>query len=175
MRPKLVAGLLAIGILLLTGGGVFAATRPTWRPAKPNATRAIRQTAAGTGAAAIAAAASPTAGAASAGRHATATPSATHARNGTGHGASSSGGSAHGVKRAWRATSKPTVTYTVKPGDTLSGIATWFKLHGYGNLYAANRSVIGSDPALILPGERITISHGVMSLHAATRQHPSAS
>ena len=41
------------------------------------------------------------------------------------------------------------VTYVVKPGDTLSGIALWFKLHGYGSLYAANRSVIGSNPSVI--------------------------
>ena len=68
----------------------------------------------------------------------------------------------------------PAVTYTVKPGDTLSGIAAWFKLHGYGSLYAANRSVIGSNPALIRPDERITISHGgVMSLRPATRHRPS--
>jgi nucleoid-associated protein YgaU len=57
-----------------------------------------------------------------------------------------------------------TITYIVKPGDTLSGIAKWFSLHGYGALYAANRSVIGSNPNLIFPGERITISHGVMKL-----------
>jgi nucleoid-associated protein YgaU len=57
-----------------------------------------------------------------------------------------------------------TITYTVKAGDTLSGIAEWFSLHGYGALYTANMSVIGSNPNLILPGERITISHGVMKL-----------
>ena len=57
-----------------------------------------------------------------------------------------------------------TITYTVKPGDTLSGIAEWFSLHGYGALYAANISVIGSNPNLIIPGERITISHGVLKL-----------
>jgi hypothetical protein len=57
-----------------------------------------------------------------------------------------------------------TITYTVKRGDTLSGIAQWFSLHGYGALYAANMRVIGTNPNLILPGERITISHGVMKL-----------
>jgi LysM repeat protein len=57
-----------------------------------------------------------------------------------------------------------TITYTVKPGDTLSGIAEWFSLHGYGALYAANMAVIGSNPNLIRPGERITISHGVLNL-----------
>ena len=57
-----------------------------------------------------------------------------------------------------------TITYTVKQGDTLSGIAEWFRLHGYGALYAANKSVIGSNPNLIYPGERITISHGVLTM-----------
>ena len=59
------------------------------------------------------------------------------------------------------------VSYTVKAGDTLSGIAEWFKLHGYGVLYAANEAVIGSNPNLILPGERITITKGVMKLSSA--------
>jgi nucleoid-associated protein YgaU len=57
-----------------------------------------------------------------------------------------------------------TVTYTVKPGDTLSGIAEWFRLHGYGDLYAENVAVIGANPNLINPGERITITDGVMRL-----------
>jgi nucleoid-associated protein YgaU len=59
------------------------------------------------------------------------------------------------------------VTYTVKAGDTLSGIAEWFKLHGYGALYAANEAVIGSNPNLIFAGERITITKGVMKLGSA--------
>ncbi|MEU3348223.1 transglycosylase family protein [Streptomyces sp. NPDC006700] len=46
--------------------------------------------------------------------------------------------------------------YTVRAGDTLSGIAarygtTWQRLH------AANRSVIGDDPDLIMPGQRLDI------------------
>lgn len=56
------------------------------------------------------------------------------------------------------------ITYTVKRGDTLSGIATWFKQHGFGDLYRANRAVIGRDPNLIRPGQRIRIRHGVMTL-----------
>lgn len=56
------------------------------------------------------------------------------------------------------------VTYVVRHGDTLSGIAAWFRLHGYGDLYAWNASRIGSDPNLIIPGERITISDGVMTV-----------
>ncbi|WP_327427629.1 transglycosylase family protein [Streptomyces sp. NBC_01236] len=46
--------------------------------------------------------------------------------------------------------------YTVRGGDTLSGIAarhatTWRKI------YAANRAVIGSDPDLIVPGQRLDL------------------
>ncbi len=57
------------------------------------------------------------------------------------------------------------ITYTVKPGDTLSAIAAWFTQQGYGALYAANLDVIGGNPDLIRPGERITISRGVMTFH----------
>jgi nucleoid-associated protein YgaU len=56
------------------------------------------------------------------------------------------------------------VTYRVKSGDTLSGIAEWFKERGYQDLYEANHHVIGSDPDLIKPGQWITISHGVMTV-----------
>ncbi|GAB7063839.1 transglycosylase family protein [Streptomyces mexicanus] len=47
-------------------------------------------------------------------------------------------------------------TYTVRTGDTLGAVAarygtTWQRL------YAANRSVIGADPDLIVPGQRLTL------------------
>jgi hypothetical protein len=46
--------------------------------------------------------------------------------------------------------------YTVRSGDTLSGIAarngtTWRKI------YAANKAVIGGDPDLIVPGQRLDL------------------
>ncbi len=46
--------------------------------------------------------------------------------------------------------------YTVAEGDTLSGIAA---AHGttWQRLYAANRQVIGDNPDLILPGQRLTV------------------
>jgi LysM repeat protein len=47
----------------------------------------------------------------------------------------------------------PPVTWAVRPGDTLSGIAA--ALHtrgGWQALYAANRPAIGADPDLIRPG-----------------------
>ncbi|MFS4095048.1 transglycosylase family protein [Streptomyces sp. AF1A] len=47
-------------------------------------------------------------------------------------------------------------TYTVREGDTLSAIAA---RHGttWQRLYAANRSVVGADPDLIVPGQRLAL------------------
>ena len=48
-------------------------------------------------------------------------------------------------------------TWTVQPGDTLTAIATELRVSGgWQALYAANRSVVGGNPDLILPGERLT-------------------
>ncbi|MFF8943806.1 transglycosylase family protein [Streptomyces sp. NPDC014864] len=46
--------------------------------------------------------------------------------------------------------------YTVREGDTLSGIAA---RHGttWQRLYAVNRAVIGGDPDLIVPGQRLAL------------------
>ncbi|MFE6620846.1 transglycosylase family protein [Streptomyces sp. NPDC057740] len=46
--------------------------------------------------------------------------------------------------------------YTVRAGDTLSGIAA---RHGttWRQLYTANKSVIGTDPHLIVPGQRLEL------------------
>ncbi|OIK25390.1 transglycosylase family protein [Streptomyces malaysiense] len=55
-----------------------------------------------------------------------------------------------------RTASPGTGGYTVREGDTLSGIAA---RHGmdWHRLYGANRSVIGGDPDLIVPGTRLTL------------------
>jgi hypothetical protein len=50
-----------------------------------------------------------------------------------------------------------TIIYTVRRGDNLFVIATWFHTHGYGAIYAANKAVIGSNPALIHPGLKLKI------------------
>src|SRR6478735_2310745 len=48
--------------------------------------------------------------------------------------------------------------YTVVTGDTLSGIADTHEVRGgWQRLYEANRSAIGSDPDLILPGQRLSL------------------
>ncbi|MGP3953982.1 LysM peptidoglycan-binding domain-containing protein [Streptomyces sp. 7N604] len=46
--------------------------------------------------------------------------------------------------------------YTVRSGDTLGEIA---KAHGttWRDVYAANRAVIGGDPDLIMPGQRLAV------------------
>ncbi|MYV98986.1 transglycosylase family protein [Streptomyces sp. SID3343] len=48
--------------------------------------------------------------------------------------------------------------YTVQPGDTLSGIAAHHDLPGgYEALYARNLTVVGPDPDLIYPGQRLRL------------------
>ncbi|MDG4864539.1 transglycosylase family protein [Streptomyces sp. T-3] len=54
-----------------------------------------------------------------------------------------------------------TEMYTVVRGDSLSRIAdTEHVKGGWQRLYAANRKVIGGDPDLILPGQRIALGGG---------------
>ncbi|MEU6242175.1 transglycosylase family protein [Streptomyces sp. NPDC047024] len=51
--------------------------------------------------------------------------------------------------------------YTVVHGDTLSGIADEHDVRGgWRGLYAGNRAAIGSDPDLILPGQRLSLRPG---------------
>jgi LysM repeat protein len=58
-------------------------------------------------------------------------------------------------------------TYTVQPGDTLSGIASQAGI-SWQALYAANTSVVGSNPNMIFPGE-------VLALTGAGSQQPAQS
>ncbi|MEU4337812.1 transglycosylase family protein [Micromonospora lupini] len=49
-------------------------------------------------------------------------------------------------------------TYVVKPGDTLSEIADSHRqAGGWQALYERNRQLIGADPGLILPGQRLAL------------------
>ncbi|MCO1594362.1 LysM peptidoglycan-binding domain-containing protein [Micromonospora sp. RHAY321] len=49
-------------------------------------------------------------------------------------------------------------TYLVKPGDTLSEIAEANRVSGgWQALYEANRQLIGADPGLIFPGQRLSL------------------
>ncbi|WP_256641806.1 transglycosylase family protein [Streptomyces murinus] len=52
--------------------------------------------------------------------------------------------------------SRGTGGYTVRAGDTLSGIAARQGMNWH-RLYAANRSVIGGDPDLIVPGTHLAL------------------
>ncbi|MGW1770983.1 transglycosylase family protein [Streptomyces sp. NPDC002104] len=48
--------------------------------------------------------------------------------------------------------------YVVAPGDSLSAIATEQHVDGgWQSLYATNRAVVGGDPDLIFPGQRLTL------------------
>lgn len=59
---------------------------------------------------------------------------------------------------ALRAPSPPAPrTYTVRDGDTLSGIAAHLGLPDWRRLYEANRAVIGGDPNLIQPGQVLVV------------------
>ncbi|HWM37401.1 MAG TPA: LysM peptidoglycan-binding domain-containing M23 family metallopeptidase, partial [Streptomyces sp.] len=51
--------------------------------------------------------------------------------------------------------------HTVSRGDTLYGIATDADIEGgWKKLYDANRETVGSDPDLILPGQKLTLKGG---------------
>jgi len=57
----------------------------------------------------------------------------------------------------------PATTYIVPPGETLSGIAARFAVHGgWPALYAANRRVIGPDPNAVRSGTVLMVP-GLMS------------
>lgn len=67
--------------------------------------------------------------------------------------------------------------YTVASGDSLSGIADAQRVRGgWQKLYAANRTVVGDDPDLIFPGQRLTLTprggDGAASGTAVPRQTP---
>jgi nucleoid-associated protein YgaU len=69
------------------------------------------------------------------------------------HSGSGSGStSSHAPKHA--RTSRPTSgSYTVRSGDTLSGIAAKEGVSDWHTLYTANESTIGANPNLIFPGQ----------------------
>lgn len=67
------------------------------------------------------------------------------------------------------------VKYTVKKGDTLSGIAKSHKLSDWKPLYEANKGVIGSNPNLIEVGMVLIIPSGGVTPPATTNPKPPAS
>ncbi|MBM7440121.1 peptidoglycan DD-metalloendopeptidase family protein [Streptomyces sp. HB132] len=78
--------------------------------------------------------------------------------------AAESGASERTSRTAGAARTSPTAvpglrdSYTVARGDSLSGIASAEQVEGgWQRLYSANRTVVGADPDLILPGQRLTL------------------
>lgn len=72
-------------------------------------------------------------------------------------------------------TTVPTVRemYTVEPGDSLSKIARDEHVRGgWPRLYEANRTVVGGDPDLILPGQRLTLRMTAPAAPAKPAPHP---
>lgn len=62
-------------------------------------------------------------------------------------------------------------SYTVARGDSLSGIASAERVRGgWQRLYAANRTVVGSDPDLIIPGQRLSLDGAGTPSTAADRK-----
>ncbi|AIS01762.1 transglycosylase family protein [Streptomyces glaucescens] len=89
-------------------------------------------------------------------------------RGGEGPGVRPDGGASPRTVRASVADVRPQTTpqsragraemYTVVRGDTLSAIAEERRVKGgWRGLYAANRTTIGADPDLIVPGQRLTL------------------
>ncbi|WP_329305941.1 transglycosylase family protein [Streptomyces sp. NBC_01260] len=64
-------------------------------------------------------------------------------------------------------------SYTVASGDSLSGIAADRDLGGWQRLYSANRKVVGDDPDLIFPGQRLSLDLAGTS-RASTKTAPKA-
>lgn len=50
-----------------------------------------------------------------------------------------------------------TVRYVVRPGDTLTSISAAHGAGGWHAVYERNRAVIGADPNLIVPGDRLLL------------------
>jgi hypothetical protein len=62
------------------------------------------------------------------------------------------------------------VSYTVRTGDTLSGIATEFAIPGgWPTLYEGNRQVIGPDPNVIRPGTVLTLARPAAPTRSPSR------
>ncbi|TDC40049.1 LysM peptidoglycan-binding domain-containing protein [Micromonospora sp. 15K316] len=77
--------------------------------------------------------------------------------NSTGASKHSTGGETKSTRRHDTSTSAAG-TYVVKPGDTLSEIAQAHHVAGgWHTLYERNKRVIGDDPGLIFPGQRLAV------------------
>ncbi|WP_377268102.1 peptidoglycan DD-metalloendopeptidase family protein [Peterkaempfera sp. SMS 1(5)a] len=74
------------------------------------------------------------------------------------------------VRPAASSGAAPSTVHVVAPGETLSGIARSHRVPGgWQSVYLDNREVIGDDPDLVRPGERLHLD-----LPAAARDHEGA-
>jgi Transglycosylase-like domain/LysM domain len=71
------------------------------------------------------------------------------------------------------AAARPPAHIVVRRGDSLSGIATRYRIEWPG-LYEANRGAIGGNPNLLTAGERLRIPSRASAAHLASRYRPPA-
>jgi hypothetical protein len=67
-----------------------------------------------------------------------------------------------------QAASQASCSYTVQPGDTLSIIAARFNLT-WPTLFQLNRTVVGADPDMLVPGEQLTTCGAATSAPVAPK------
>jgi LysM repeat protein len=71
------------------------------------------------------------------------------------------------------AAAKPPAEIVVRRGDSLSGIAARYRIEWPG-LYEANRNVIGGNPGLINPGQRLRVPSAASAAQLAKSYRPPA-
>jgi LysM repeat protein len=71
------------------------------------------------------------------------------------------------------AAARPPAEIVVRRGDSLSGIAARYRIEWPG-LYEANRAVVGGNPGLINPGERLRIPSKAAAARLAASYRPAA-
>jgi hypothetical protein len=150
MKPKAVAAVLIAGIVLLAVGTALAATLPSTRTPQAAANRAASNPV-------------PTTNSRKRARRVNVAPITR----------STSGASGSTTSTTHPASSPPstafvlsTISYAVKPMDTVATIEHWFAQHGYGVQFTANLLVIESNKNLLVPGAIVSISNGVMTIQS---------
>jgi LysM repeat protein len=71
------------------------------------------------------------------------------------------------------AAARPPAEIVVRPGDSVSGIAARYHIEWPG-LFEANRAVIGGNPNLLVPGERLRIPSAASAARLAASYQPVA-
>ena len=151
MRPKLAAAVFAVGIVALSAGTALVTTLSPARNV----------------AATIPGRASAVPPGANSRKPAPSSSLAPVTRSGT-------GGPSESTTSTTQPAAEPTsttfvvttITYAVKPGDTVSTIERWFERHGYGAEFTANLLVIESNTTLLVPGALVSLTNGVMTIQS---------